>query len=147
MVTVMATGTFDILHPGHALYLKKSKDLGGENAKLVVVVARDSTVRNRKRIPIIEENQRLEMIKYLKPVDEAHLGYNGDKFKIVKEINPDIITIGADQDFDTEKLEESLHKEGINAKVIQVDAYHTAELDSSSKIIKKIKESNFKEYV
>ena len=81
MVTVMATGTFDILHPGHALYLKKSKELGGKDAKLVVVVARDSTVRDRKRIPIIGENQRLEMIKCLKPVDEAYLGYEGDKFK------------------------------------------------------------------
>lgn len=146
MVTVMATGTFDILHPGHALYLKKSKELGGKDAKLVVVVARDSTVRDRKRIPIIGENQRLEMIKCLKPVDEAYLGYEGDKFKIVKEINPDIITIGADQDFDTGKLEESLHKEGINAKVIRVDAYHIAELDSSCKIIKKIKESDFERH-
>ena len=80
----MASGTFDILHPGHGLYLKKAKELGGEYAKLYVVVARDSTVKARKRIPIIGENQRLELIKMLKPVDEACLGNdNGNIFKIV----------------------------------------------------------------
>ena len=35
---VMATGTFDILHPGHGIYLEESKKLGGEDAELYVVV-------------------------------------------------------------------------------------------------------------
>ena len=82
----MASGTFDIIHPGHGLYLEKAKELGGENAELIVVVAKDSTVKKRKRIPIINENQRLEMVKYLKPVNEAYLGHDGDMFKIVEEI-------------------------------------------------------------
>ena len=30
MVRVLATGTFDILHPGHLLYLSKAKALGDE---------------------------------------------------------------------------------------------------------------------
>ena len=47
---VMATGTFDILHPGHGVYLEESKKLGGKNAKLYVVVARDLTVEKRKKI-------------------------------------------------------------------------------------------------
>ncbi|MGN1363585.1 MAG: adenylyltransferase/cytidyltransferase family protein [Methanobrevibacter sp.] len=145
MTTVMATGTFDILHPGHGLYLQKSKDIGGSDSKLVVVVARDSTVRARKRIPVVGENQRLEMVKMLKPVDEAYLGYEDDKFRIVKEIKPDIITIGADQDFDTGHLEKSLKEQGINAKVVKITDYRKAELDSSCKIIKKIKDSDFKD--
>ena len=145
MTTVMATGTFDLLHPGHGIYLQKSKELGGPDAKLVVVVARDSTVKARKRIPVINENQRLEMIKMLKPVDEAYLGYEGDKFRIVKELKPDIISIGPDQDFDIERLEESLRKRGINSKVMKVNDYHRDDLDSSCKIIKKINESDFKD--
>ena len=32
----MATGTFDIIHPGHGYYLEESKKLGGKDAKLVV---------------------------------------------------------------------------------------------------------------
>ena len=31
---VMATGAFDLLHPGHGLYLEKAKELGGEDAVL-----------------------------------------------------------------------------------------------------------------
>lgn len=140
---VMASGTFDIIHPGHGLYLEKAKELGGENAELVVVVAKDSTVKKRKRIPIINENQRLEMVKYLKPVNEAYLGYDGDMFKIVEEIKPDIIAIGADQDFDLDKLRKSLKDRNLNIEVKKVKSYHKADLDSSCKIIKKIKETNY----
>ena len=140
---VMASGTFDIIHPGHGLYLEKAKELGGKNAELVVVVAKDSTVKKRKRIPIINEKQRLEMVKYLKPVDEAYLGHDGDMFKIVEEIKPDIIAIGADQDFDLDKLRKSLKDRNLNIEVKKVKSYHKADLDSSCKIIKKIKETNY----
>jgi FAD synthetase len=143
MNTVMATGTFDLLHPGHGLYLKKAKELGGRDSKLVVVVARDSTVRKKKRIPIISENQRLEMIKMLKYVDEAYLGYENNMFKIVKEINPDIIAIGQDQSFNIEEMKKDLKAQDINADVKKVEDYRIADLDSSCKIIKKIINTNF----
>lgn len=144
MKKVMATGTFDILHPGHGVYLEESKKLGGENAKLYVVVARDSTVERRKRVPIVGEDQRLELIKMLKPVDEAYLGdANGDVFKIVYEIDPDIITVGADQNHDIKKLQEAIDKRGLKAKAIRVEKYRDCELDSSCKIIRKIQNTDF----
>ena len=142
---VMATGTFDILHPGHVLFLEKAKELGGEDAVLAVVIARDSTVEKRKRIPIIPQEQRLEMIKSLKPVDEAYLGHVGDMFKIVEEIKPDIIAIGSDQDHDVLKLQAALDKRGINAKAMRVNDYMFGELDSTCKIIKIIKHTDFKD--
>ena len=90
----MATGTFDLLHPGHGIYLNEAKKLGGEDAKLYVVIARDSTVEKRKRYPIVGEQQRLELIKMIKGVDEAYLGNeNGDFLKIVEEINPDMVIL------------------------------------------------------
>ena len=139
---VMATGTFDLLHPGHGLYLEKAKELGGEDATLVVVIARDSTVTKNKRIPVIGEDQRLEMIKYLKPVDEAYLGYEGDMFKIVEEIRPDIIAVGADQAHSVSKLKKELDKRGIKAIVKRVEFYRDAKIDSTCKIIKRIKETD-----
>lgn len=142
---VMATGTFDILHPGHVLFLEKAKELGGEDAILAVVIAKDSTVERRKRIPIIPEEQRVEMVKSLKPVDEAYLGYDGDMFRIVREIKPDIIAIGSDQDHDVKKLQEALDKRKINAKAMRVKDYMFGELDSTCKIIKKIKHADFKD--
>ncbi len=142
---VMATGTFDILHPGHVLFLEKAKELGGEDAVLAVVIAKDSTVERRKRIPIIPEDQRVQMVKSLKPVDEAYLGYEGDMFKIVNEIKPDIIAIGSDQDHDVKKLQEALDKRGIDAKAMRVNDYMFGELDSTCKIIKRIKHTDFKD--
>ena len=147
MKTVMATGTFDIIHPGHGYYLEEAKKLGGENAKLVVVIARDSTVRARKRVPVVSENQRLEVVKMLKPVDEAYLGHTSDMFKIVEEIKPDIIVIGPDQDFDLRKLKEQLEERNIDVEVVKVTSYRKSPLDSSCKIIKKIKEMEFDEKI
>ncbi|MDR2966553.1 MAG: FAD synthase [Methanobacteriaceae archaeon] len=140
----MATGTFDILHPGHVLYLKKAKQLGGRDSKLIVVVARDSTVHVKKRIPIVNENQRLEMVKLLKPVDEAYLGHKTDMFKIVAEIKPDIIAIGPDQKFDLEYIKNQLKLRNLNPKVLRVENYYKSHLDSTCKIIKKIKNTPLK---
>ncbi|HHW05302.1 MAG TPA: FAD synthase [Methanothermobacter sp.] len=139
----MATGTFDIIHPGHIFFLEEAKKLGGKDAKLVVVIARDSTVRAKKRIPIIDEKQRLEVVKMLKPVDEAYLGSETDMFEIVHKIKPDIITIGPDQDFSIKELKGELRKRGLNCEVKRIKKYKKAPLDSTCKIIKKIKNMKF----
>ena len=40
MKKVMASGTFDLLHPGHGIYLQEAKNLGGYKSKIYVVVAK-----------------------------------------------------------------------------------------------------------
>ena len=107
-IKVMATGTFDIVHPGHGFYLEKAKQLGGKDSTLMVVIATDKTVEKHKRVPIMNQNQRLEMIQLLKPVDEAYIGSEADPFEIVKEKKPDIIAIGPDQNFNPKSLEDKL---------------------------------------
>jgi len=139
----MATGTFDLIHPGHGFYLEEAKKLGGEGARLVVVIARESTVRARKRVPIVPEKQRLEVVQMLKMVDETVLGSETDMFSTVRKIKPDIIAIGPDQNFDLDQLREELDKRDLTAEVVQIKGYHRSTLDSSCKIIKKIKESDF----
>ncbi len=139
----MATGTFDIIHPGHGYYLQESKKLGGKDPRLVVVVARDATVRAKKRVPVVDEEQRLETVRMLKPVDEAYLGSTTDMFKIVKKIDPDIISIGQDQSFDLDKLRNELKKRNLKAEVVKITGYRKSKLDSSCKIIKKIKKTEF----
>ena len=139
----MASGTFDILHPGHGFYLKEAKKLGGKDSTLMVVIATDKTVKSHKRVPIIGQEQRLEAILMLKCVDEAYIGDEVDPFKIVKEKKPDIITIGPDQNFNPEKLHKSLLDEGMDIKVVKINDYKKFDLDSSCKIIKKIKNTTF----
>src|SRR5512136_385911 len=111
MVRVMATGVFDIIHLGHLHYLEESKRLGDE---LVVVVATDNTVRKRKHEPVTPEKMRRELVASLKPVDRAVLGRDGgDIFEIVRELKPDIITIGYDQPFEERTLEKELAERGL----------------------------------
>lgn len=135
MVRVMATGVFDILHLGHLHYLEESKKLGDE---LVVVVATDTTVRKRKHEPITPERMRCELVASLKPVDKAVLGREGgDIFEIVKDLRPDIITLGYDQPFDQQNLEKELAKRGLMVKVVRMP-HLDHDLDGTRKIISKI---------
>ena len=135
MVRVMATGVFDIIHLGHLHYLEESKKLGDE---LVVVVATDTTVRKRKHEPITPEKMRCELVSSLKPVDKAVLGREGgDIFEIVRELRPDIITLGYDQPFDQQNLEKELAKRGLKVKVVRMP-HLDHDLDGTRKIISKI---------
>lgn len=135
MVRVMATGVFDIIHLGHLHYLEESKKLGDE---LVVVVATDSTVRRRKHEPITPQAMRCELVRSLKPVDRVVMGKEGgDIYEIVKEIGPDIITIGYDQPFEPGQLEKELAKRGIKVKVVRLP-HLDHDLDGTRKIITKI---------
>jgi FAD synthetase len=60
---VLASGTFDLLHLGHVRFLEEAKKAGGKNAELVVIVARDSTVKARKgKKPIMPEDQRRALV-------------------------------------------------------------------------------------
>jgi FAD synthetase len=132
----MATGTFDILHLGHIYYLKESKKLGD---KLVVVVATDATVRRLKHEPVNPEEIRLKLIKELKIVDEAYLGYEDDIYEIVMELKPDIISLGFDQIHDKEKIQNELNKRKINAKIVRLEKYNGgSDLEGTRKIISKI---------
>lgn len=136
MVKVMATGTFDLLHMGHIYYLKEAKKLGD---KLVVVVATDSTVRKLKHEPVNPEEIRLDLIKEVKVVDEAYLGYEDDMYSIVEEIKPDIIALGYDQIHDENTIKSELQKRKLNAKIIRLSEYKCgSDLDGTRRIIQKI---------
>ncbi len=140
MKKVMVFGTFDVLHAGHLKFLEEAKKLGGDDAKLTVVIARDSTVHKvRGRPPIFSEEDRRRLVEGLKPVDEAILGHEGgDMLKIVEEKRPDIIVLGYDQRRDMDQFVRELRSRGINAEVYRLPKY--GELNSSSIIIRRIVE-------
>ena len=63
-------GVFDLLHVGHVTVLNEAKK---HCQHLTVYVITDKVVELYKRKPIIEESQRLEMIRALRMVDEGCL--------------------------------------------------------------------------
>ncbi len=134
MTRVLATGTFDILHPGHILYLRKAKELGDE---LFVIVSRDSMVQHKSK-PILPEQQRLQVVEALEMVDHAELGSERDMFEPLTLIKPDIIALGFDQYFDENKLQEDLEKRHIPSKVIRLPYHDSGTLSSTENIIRAI---------
>jgi FAD synthetase len=134
LTRVLATGTFDILHPGHVYFLVQARALGDE---LFVIIARDSNVTHKPK-PIVPEEQRLEMVNSLGTVDKALLGSETDMFEPLKEIKPDIIALGYDQYFDIELLEKELTKRGLPAKVVRVTFSKECPLCSTGAIIKEV---------
>ena len=137
---VVATGTFDILHPGHIYYLEESRKLGDE---LHVIVARDANVRHKPR-PVIGEAQRLRVIQALRVVDSARLGDADDMFKPIEEIDPAVITLGFNQHFSEEQLRAALKGRGIGAKVVRIGEYSGDTCASTRRIIDRILETRTK---
>jgi FAD synthetase len=135
MVKVMATGVFDIIHLGHVYFLKEAKKLGDE---LIVVVATDSTAEKLKHIPVTSQDMRVQLVDELKPVDKAVLGYEDDRYKIVKELKPDIIALGFDQQHDEEVIKKDLKEHGLDVKVVRLEPFMDHDLDGTKKIIRKV---------
>ena len=131
---VVATGTFDILHPGHLYYLTESKKLGDE---LWVIVARDANVRHKPR-PVIPEEHRLQMVAALKPVDYAILGDKTDMFNPIKKIRPAVITIGFNQHFDEMNLHQQLTERGMSPEIVRIGKYAEEDLCSSRFVVQRI---------
>ena len=140
---VLASGTFDLLHFGHVRYLEEAKKAGGENAELIVIVARDNTVEERKgKKPVMPEDQRRSLVESLKVVDEAVLGYEGFNIdKVIEKIRPDVIAVGHDQDGIEREVRKVITEKGLNIQVAKIGRFGEEELNSSSKIKRKIIES------
>ncbi|MFW3146197.1 MAG: 3,4-dihydroxy-2-butanone-4-phosphate synthase [Thermoplasmatota archaeon] len=133
---VLASGVFDLMHPGHLHFLRQAKELGDE---LVVVIARDMTVQATKRHPIVNERSRREMVDAIKYVDAAVLGYEGtDIHRIVRELKPDIIALGYDQKYDPGQMESEFRSEGLDIKVIRLDK-RAGDIQATTEILERIK--------
>jgi FAD synthetase len=134
LTRVLATGTFDLLHPGHVYFLTQARALGNE---LFVIVARDSNVTHKPK-PIIPEEQRLEMVNALGIVDKAFLGSERDMFEPLEQIRPDIVSLGYDQNFNTDFLEKELTKRGLPAKIVRIQFSKKCPFCSTGVIIKEV---------
>lgn len=117
----MVFGTYDILHPGHAYFLRQAKKFGDF---LIVVVSRDNTVRGlKRRKPLFSERQRLRHVKNLYFVNKVVLGNLVDKYAVIKKYHPNVICLGYDQKHFTERLEKELNKRHLKTKIIRLKPY------------------------
>ena len=146
MKTVLAFGCFDVLHFGHLQFLSKVRELGDT---LIVVVARDSTIREGKgREPIFGENARLKMVSALRIVDKAMLGSEAgeSRYGIIKTVRPAVIALGYDQSENESRLKEWLCANGLaEVRIVRITHVEDEEVFKSSKAMQKIRDAITKE--
>ena len=130
---VLAFGSFDIIHPGHLYYLKKAKQYGN---KLIVVVARDDSIRKLKnRKPVFNQKDRAVIVNSLKIVDNAVVGKKitnlSDRYEIFKKYKPNVVVFGHDQKIDEKQLKAWLKKNKLNTKIVRINSFKRSFYSSS----------------
>ncbi len=117
---VLAGGVFDIIHPGHIHTLRAAKALGNV---LIVVIATDQTAQKMKhRLPLHNMELRRDLVNSLLMVDYAVVGYEGDIFKTVALVKPDIIALGYDQIHQEKFITDGCKKINVNASIARLQS-------------------------
>ncbi len=133
--TVLIFGVFDGIHEGHRSFINEARTQGD---RLVAVVARDAVVKKLKgKLP---KNNESERIKSLIEVPDIDLVYLGDPdqgtYNIVKEIKPDVIYLGYDQQTLFDSISSAMSKGTLPDMELVYGKPHKPEVFKSSLINK-----------
>ena len=114
---VFTNGCFDILHAGHVDIFQQARNLGDA---LVVAVNSDISIKKIKgeKRPIVPQEQRMQVLAALEAIDYVVIFDEENPFKIIKEIQPDILVKGGDWPVETIVGREIVEKKG--GKVLSI---------------------------
>ena len=88
------SGVYDLFHIGHLNILKHAKELCDY---LIVGVTTDELCFKRKnKKPIINQEDRAEIVASIKYVDKVIFQENMDKIDVIKKYNVDVVFGGSD---------------------------------------------------
>lgn len=95
-IVVAISGYFNPIHVGHLKMVEEAKKLG---EYLIVIINNDKQVELKGSIPFMDENDRAEIVKALKWVDQVFISIDNDKTvcQSLKKIKPDIFANGGDR--------------------------------------------------
>jgi choline-phosphate cytidylyltransferase len=93
--TVITFGTFDVFHVGHLRVIQRAAALGD---RLVVGVSADAlNLRKKGRAPVFSQDERLEIVAALKPVDAVFVEESLEqKRDYILEHRADVLVMGDD---------------------------------------------------
>jgi glycerol-3-phosphate cytidylyltransferase len=93
--TVITFGTFDVFHVGHLRVIQRAAALGD---RLVVGVSADAlNLRKKGRAPVFSQDERLEIVAALKPVNAVFVEESLEqKRDYILEHRADILVMGDD---------------------------------------------------
>jgi len=93
---VLTSGSFDILHEGHSMYLEAARAFGDF---LIVGVDSDEKIRKRKgpNRPAVPEQERLRMVTHQRGVGLVTLKtLDEPKWALIKTVRPDVLVATAE---------------------------------------------------
>jgi rfaE bifunctional protein nucleotidyltransferase chain/domain len=93
---VLTSGSFDILHEGHSMYLEAARGFGDF---LIVGLDSDEKLRERKGPgrPAVPELERLRMVTHQRGVGLVTLKHlNEPKWALIKAVRPDVLVATAE---------------------------------------------------
>lgn len=129
--TIMAFGTFDILHKGHLNFFKQARKLS-KNLFLTVSVARDANVKKIKGHKTrFNQKQRLAAVKKCGLVDKAVLGAAKNYLGHIIKERPDVVALGYDQKAYTKDLKKLLNQKGLKVKIARLKSFYPKVYKSS----------------
>ena len=134
---VLTTGAFEVIHPGHVYLLRQARRLAGKTGKVIVVLATDETIRQRKgREPVMGERERLQVVSSIRYVDKAVIGYRPMSFeKVLKRFKPDVVLFGYDQAEIERAFREFVASKGIKVRIVRAKAMPGTERISTTVIL------------
>jgi choline-phosphate cytidylyltransferase/glycerol-3-phosphate cytidylyltransferase len=92
---VFTAGVWDILHVGHLNLLRRARALGD---RLVVGVLTDEAASRYKPRPVMPFEQRLEIIRALRMVDDVVQVDDTNATPVLERLKPHILVHGSDID-------------------------------------------------
>jgi rfaE bifunctional protein nucleotidyltransferase chain/domain len=93
---VLTSGSFDILHEGHSMYLEAARGFGDF---LIVGLDSDEKLRLRKGPgrPAVPELERLRMVTHQRGVGLVTLKHSDDpRWSLIKAVRPDVLVATAE---------------------------------------------------
>ncbi len=142
MKRIIVSGYFNPLHGGHLDYIESAKTLGDY---LIVVVNNDKAQVLKKGKVILDEQNRMRLMRALRDVDEVMLSVDEDlgqskTLRKIRELYPDdelVCANGGDRDPTKHALPENETQACLDCKiemVFGVGSHEVEKRDSSSRI-------------
>jgi len=135
-IVVAVSGYFNPIHVGHIKLFKEAKALGNY---LVVILNNDKQVAIKGSIQFMNEEDRAEIVRAIRYVDQVFLSIDKDKSQCesLKKIKPDIFANGGDRNRSNIPEDKICQELGIKT----IDNVGGKKIRSSSILLKNIKKS------
>lgn len=134
MIIGYTTGVYDLFHIGHLNLLKNAK---AQCDRLIVGVSSDEIAQYKNKKPFIPQEERMEIVKAIKYVDEVVLQEDLDKIKAWNKYHYDILFVGSDWKGTTKWDRYEAQLQSFGAKVVYLPYTKTTSSTILQETIKK----------